>query len=323
MVRREITLEMRGFRSATALCSANRTMEEVIIKVTLVARSGNRFRLDSGLRENLWVSGKPTCSAMFPLITAERTSDVVIENLTLDGDLANNERLDGNYAGCIFLQDCNRFTIRGVTARRYNGDGISFQICHDVVVENCHCHDNADLGLHPGSGSQRPLLRNNHLERNDRLFWYGVKYGPWEEPDQRNRSYGISIGHHDTDNLMRDNDVADSGKVGILFRDESRGKDFWPNRNRVLANRIVNSGGEEGVAIEVQGKTRDIQIVGNQLRETRAPLRRTGLRVSAQAGTIKLADNRFEGFDKEVVDLPAWLRGRRPKPVVGLRVTPT
>ena len=44
------------------------------------------------------------------------------ENLALDGNKANNENLDGNYAGCVFLQDCSRVTMRGVTARSYNGD---------------------------------------------------------------------------------------------------------------------------------------------------------------------------------------------------------
>ena len=58
---------------------------------TLVARSGNRFKLNDGLRENLWVSAKPTCSSLFPLLTSERTADVVIEDLTLDGNRQQNE----------------------------------------------------------------------------------------------------------------------------------------------------------------------------------------------------------------------------------------
>ena len=125
-----------------------------------------------------------------------------------------------------------------------------------------------------------------------------------------NRDYGISIGHHDTDNVMRDNDVLRSGKVGVLFRDESRGKDFWPNRNRVESNRIVDSGGDEGIAIDVRGRTRDVHLVGNVLRETRAPMRRTGVRVSAEAGAVELADNRFEGFATEVVDLRSGVASR-------------
>jgi hypothetical protein len=307
---REITLEdPRGFQVGDGVVLRAKNPHDggpTVIKRTLVARSGNRFRLDSGLRENLWLTGKPTCSALFPLLTAEKTSDVVIENLALDGDKANNERLDGNYAGCIFLQDCNRFTIRNVTARNYNGDGISFQICHDVRVESCHSHDNADLGLHPGSGSQRPVLLDNRLERNTiGLFWcWGVKYGLAERNRiTGNRDYGISIGHHDTDNLIRDNDVHDSGKVGVLFRDESRGKDFWPNRNRLESNRIVDSGGDEGVAIDILGKTRDLRIIGNTVRETRAPVRRMGLRIATGVGSVQLADNHFEGFSREIVDL--------------------
>jgi hypothetical protein len=309
---REITLEdAKGFQVGDGVVLKATNLDDggpVVIKRTLVARSGTRFRLDSGLRENLWTTGKPTCASLFPLLTAERTSDVVIENLTLDGDKANNARLDGNYAGCIFLQDCNRFTIRGVTARNYNGDGISFQIAHDVVVENCHSHDNADLGLHAGSGSQRPIMRDNRLERNGigLYFCWGVKFGlASKNLIVGNRNFGISIGHHDTDNVILDNIVRESGKIGVLFRDESRGKDFWPNRNRLESNRVENSGGDDGVAIAVEGKTRELKVRGNRLRESRGSARRCGLRLAKEAGTIELAENTFEGFAKDVEDLRA------------------
>ncbi|GIS58084.1 MAG: hypothetical protein CM1200mP2_03090 [Planctomycetaceae bacterium] len=76
----------------------------------------------------------------------------------------------------------------GVEARNNNGDGISWQICHDVVVENCHSHDNADLGLHPGSGSQRPLIRKKQgrTQQYRRLLLLGdqVRVGR-EQPDHR------------------------------------------------------------------------------------------------------------------------------------------
>ena len=242
---------------------------------------------------------------MFPLFTSEYTADVTIEKLTLDGNGKNNTNLNGNYGGCIFLQDCNRYIIRDVESRNYNGDGISFQICHDVVVENCHSHDNTDLGVHPGSGSQRPLIRNCVLERNDQgLFWcWGVKFGLAEHNRMfDNRSYGISIGHNDTDNTMRHNEISGSGKVGILFRDDNRGRDFWANRNVVEHNRVSNTGGEDGIAIDIQGSTKDIQIKNNTLRETRAPMQRIGCRISSQASNIELTDNSIEGFSAAVVD---------------------
>jgi hypothetical protein len=142
--------------------------------------------------------------------------------------------------------------------RRFVGDGISFQICHGVVVENCHSHDNSDFGVYPGSGSQRPLIRNN--------------------------------------------DINNSGKIGILFRDDTRGQDFWANRNVVENNRIINSGGDAGIAIDINGRTKDTRIVKNEIRETRQPMQRTAIRIAADAGRVELAANVIEGFAENVVD---------------------
>jgi hypothetical protein len=277
----------------------------VAIKRTLVARAGNRFKLHDGLRSNVWLAGAPTCASLFPLLTSERTHDIWIENLALDGNRANCENMNGNYGGAIFMQDCNRLTFRNLVARNYNGDGISFQVCHDVVVEDCRCLDNADLGIHAGSGSQRPLIRNCRMERNTiGLYWcWGVKYGLAE--DNRiaaSRNYGISIGHCDTDNVMRGNEVRDSGKVGILFRDENRGRDFWPNRNLVEKNRVTDSGEAEGVAIDLRGQTKDVGLLGNHLEETRAALQRVGIRVGAQVERLTMDGNRIEGFAIPVAD---------------------
>lgn len=305
----EITLASRGglrVGDGVVLKTKNPHNGSVdVIKRTLIGRSGNRFKLSDGLRKNLWLSGKPTCSSLFPLFTSEYTSDVTIENLTLDGNGKNTTNLNGNYGGCIFLQDCNRYTIRHVETRNYNGDGISFQICHDVVVENCHSHDNTNLGIHPGSGSQRPLIRNCVLERNDQgLFWcWGVKFGLAEGNKMiDNRSYGTSIGHNDTDNVMRNNTISGSGKVGILFRDDNRGRDFWANRNLIENNRISNTGGADGVAIDIQGQTKDVRLANNELFETRQPMNRIGIRVGRQASNIQLAENAINGFATAVLD---------------------
>jgi hypothetical protein len=305
---REITLAKNsGFRVGDGVVLFGKNAhngDQEVIKRTLVAKSGNQFKLSAGLRKNLWLSGKPRCASVFPLLTSEFTSDVVIENLTIDGNGKQNENLNGNYGGCIFLQDCKQYTFRNVETRNYNGDGISFQICHDVRIEDCHSHDNADLGFHPGSGSQRPVILNSKMANNNiGLFWcWGVKFGLAENNQMiGNRNYGISIGHNDTDNVMRNNVVENSGLVGILFRDDSRGVDFWANRNLVENNKIVNSGGETGVAIDIHGKTKDLIIRNNQLSETRAPAKRIGIRVGAQSERVALDDNKVEGFAQEIV----------------------
>ncbi|MBT4693765.1 MAG: right-handed parallel beta-helix repeat-containing protein [Planctomycetaceae bacterium] len=275
------------------------------IKRTLVARNGKRFKLNDGLRKNVWLKGKPTATSVFPLFTSERTSDVIIQDLVLDGNRENNVNMNGNYGGCIFLQDCNRYTMNGVTTRNYNGDGISFQICHDVVVENCYSHGNQDLGVHPGSGSQRPVIRNNKLHDNGiGIFWcWGVRYGLAERNNiQRNRNFGISIGHCDTDNVMRFNTVVDSGKVGILFRDDSRGKDFWANRNIIEENKIINSGAADGIGILIEGRTRDTQVRNNSIIEKRGPMNRTAIKIQENVGNLNLESNTIEGYNNKIVD---------------------
>jgi hypothetical protein len=305
----EITLvDAAGFRVGDGICLRARNPDnggQTVVKRTLVARSGSRFKLDRPLRENLWLLGKATVSTLFPILSGENIAGVVIENLTLDGNKENNENLDGNYAGCIFLQDCNRITLRKVTTRNYNGDGMSWQICHDVVVEDCHSHDHTGLGLHPGSGSQRPIIRGNRLERNDigLYFCWGVKFGLAEKNTiTDSRSYGISIGHRDTDNMIRENEVRRSGKVGVLFRAE-RGQAFAPHRNRLEKNHIIDSGPASGVGIDVQGETESVTLAHNQLRETREPMSRIGIRLGAATRAIELIDNRMEGFAVAVSDL--------------------
>lgn len=304
----EITLaDAAGFEVGDGVCL--RTVNphhggRDVVKRTLVARSGNRFKLDRGLRQNFWTGQEHSVATLFALITAENAADIAIENLVLDGNREQNAHLDGNYAGCVWFQDCCRIAIRGVEARNYNGDGLSWQICHDVLVEHCHCHDNADLGMHPGSGAQRPVVRNNRIERNSigLFFCWGVKYGLAEDNSiVANRECGISIGHRDDHNLVRNNEVRDSGRVGILFRPE-RGEGFTASGNRIEDNRVIDSGPDDGVAVDIQGVTAGNVIARNALLETRAPASRIGIRLGAQAGENELTDNRIEGFAVSVAD---------------------
>ena len=305
----EITLtDAADFRVGDGICLRTKNPHNGgtdIAKRTLVARSGARFKLDRPLRQNFWKAAETTCSSLFPLVTGEEISDFAIENLILDGNKQQNDLLDGNYAGCIFLQDISRATIRGVTARNYNGDGISFQVAHDVRVEKCHSHDNTGLGMHPGSGSQRPILRGNRIERNDIgiFFCWGVKFGLAEENTIIDcRKQGISIGHRDTDNVIRRNLVQGSGEVGLLFRPE-RGRDFAPHRTLVVENQIENSGSANGIAIDVQGEVNLVTLERNELRETRSPAERIAIKLGPATGRIELVANRLEGFAVDLADL--------------------
>lgn len=301
----EITLsDASSFQLGDGVCLRTKdakTGVQTVIKRTLVARSGSRFKLDKALRDNVWRLNNGTVSTLFPILSGEFIEDVVIENLTLDGDKDHNAELDGNYAGCIFLQDCNRITMRGVHARNYHGDGISWQICHDVTVEHCVSEGHTGLGLHPGSGSQRPIMRDNILRNNNIgiFFCWGVKRGVAENNQIADNKVGVSIGHHDNDNLVSGNTITGSKEAGVLFRPE-RGPDFAGHRNRIEANTLRDNGGESGAAIDIQGGTQSLRIMGNTIEDTRGKGKRSAVRAGAETQDIVVEGNTIKGFAQDV-----------------------
>jgi hypothetical protein len=276
-----------------------------IVQRTLVACSGNRFKLDSRLMERFHLAGDPQIATNFSLLQCTDVAHVVIENLTLDGNKAHNEMIDrGAFDdGCIRLDGSNRITIRDLTVREFYCDGIVWGISHDVVVENCRLHDGARLAIHSGSGSQRSIVRGNRVQRSAEgiYFCWGAQHGLYEKNVIEDCGYGITIGHRDTDNLIRDNDIRRSAQAGIYFRGGN--KAFAPHRNRIERNRIFDSGPEKGVAIDINGETESVTVIGNELRETRSPASRIGILIGKETRDVRCSDNRIEGFAVPVSDL--------------------
>ncbi len=300
----EITLkDANGFRIGDGVCLRSGSAR-FAIKRTLVARDGARFKLDRPLRENVWLDSKQeaTAETLFPLLSGENIEDTVIENLTLDGNRAQNGLLDGNYAGCVWLQDCRRITMQKIEARNYHGDGLSWQICHDVLVENCHSHGHSGLGLHPGSGSQRTIIRHCRLDGNDIgiFFCWGVRGGLAEDNTITGNRVGISIGHRDTDNTVRANIITGSTATGILFRHEKDAAAAG-HRNVIENNTLTDNGGESDAAIKLEAPVRSIILTGNTLTETRGPARRTAIFISSGVEDLKMEGNTMKGFAAEVV----------------------
>jgi hypothetical protein len=276
-----------------------------IIQRTLIASSGNRFKLDRRLEERFHLGGDPHVATNFALIQCTNVTDVIIENIAVDGNKAHNEMLDqGAFDdGSIRLDECNRITVRGVTVRDFYCDGIVWGISHDVLVENCHLYDGARLAIHSGSGSQRSIVRGNKVLRSGEgvYFCWGAQHGLYERNVFEECGYGMTLGHSDTDNLIRDNDIRRSGQAGIHFRGGN--KAFAPHRNRFEKNRIVDSGGEKGIAIDINGETESVALIRNDLRETRAAASRIGIRIAAEARDTRCDDNHIEGFAVAIADL--------------------
>lgn len=281
-----------------------------VTKHTIEAIDGNELRMDVQPRKNHWITHNARAATLFPVVTANWAENISIAHLVIDGNRAKNDPLDGNHGGCIFMQDCKQVTIDSVHACNNNGDGISWQICDDVTVRDCKSTGHAGLGLHPGSGSQRPVIKNNLIEDCETgLFWcWGVQHGLAEENEIRNCShYGISIGHRDTDNIMRRNRILNAGIAGLVFRIE--GEDTpcrQPHRNRIESNLFEGGGSakQAGIGIDIQVPIEDVHLIENRFTNPSAGHLQTGIRIGSGKADVRLAGNTFENLACDVERVP-------------------
>ena len=279
-----------------------------VIKDTVTRIDGQTLHLSRRLEKNAWLEDGATAATIFSLLTAEWVDDVLVEDLVLNGNRAENEEINGNYAGGVFIQHCDRHTFRNVVSRDYNGDGFSFQVCDDIRFENCRAQNNANLGFHPGSGSQRPIFRSCTARGNSQgiFFCWGVSDGLAENCDlSDNLDYGVTIGHRDTDNRLHSCTIERNHKVGLRFRQplsEFRGA----HRNIVEGCTLRDNGfAAEGIGVQFLGATHDIILRDNRIEDSGAGKQKTGVQVSAEAQGALLAGNTFAGLERDVVYLSA------------------
>jgi polygalacturonase len=268
----------------------------------------NTFSFDTPLNADCLVANQAMAATVFPIITGYNIEGARLEGLTIDGNKSENVPLNGCRGGGIFLYRGFGTVIRDCQVKNFNGDGISFQQSNDVIVEDCISEQNTGLGLHPGSGSQRPVVRNCIARNNgeDGLFLcWRVRHGIFEKNLlENNGRYGISIGHKDTDNLLQDNEVRGNREDGVMFRNETVG--MAGHRNRLERNVIENNGGQgEMAGIRVRGETRDLVFRNNVIRDTRpgnARKQTVGIRIEDGVGEVTLDGNQIEAQTKLIDD---------------------
>jgi hypothetical protein len=266
----------------------------------VTGRNANTFALSLPLNADCMVQNGAQAATVFPVISGYHVEGARVENLAIDGNKEANVPLNGCRGGGIFLYRCPGAVLSQCIVRRYPGDGISFQQCNDVQVLDCVSEENAGLGLHPGSGSQRPLVRHCTARANgeDGLFLcWRVKNGLFEDNLlEGNSRFGISIGHKDTDNLLQGNKVLGNHQDGIFFRNETEG--MAGHRNRVENNLIENNGlGRPAAGIRVRGETRDLVLKGNTIRDTRPAgqlKQTTGIALEEKVGPVQMEGNSID-----------------------------
>ena len=275
---------------------------------TIIGRvDENTFIINSPLQADCMVRNNALAKNTFPILSAYYAENIRIEGITVDGNRADNAHLNGCRGAGIFFYRVNNSQIHNCTVHDYNGDGYSFQQSNNISIENCVSHHNEGLGFHPGSGSQRPTIRNNAAceNRDDGLFLcWRVRHGTFEGNELRgNGRYGISIGHKDSDNLLRANTVIGNVNHGIYFRDEP--EYTGGHRNRLEGNKIYNNGTNgKGSGIYIDGETNDTVIVSNEIgnqSEVGDSTQRFGVVIGAKAKRVQLEGNRIErNLDGEI-----------------------
>ena len=273
----------------------------------ITGQNGNTFSISLPLNADCMVENGGRAATVFPVVSGYHCEDVRVQDLTIEGNKAENTYIDGCRGGGIFLYRCPGAVIERCIVRNYNGDGISFQQSNDVTVTDCLSENNGGLGLHPGSGSQRPIVRGCTARGNkdDGLYLcWRVKYGLFEDNVlEGNGRFGISIGHKDTDNLLRKNQVRGNQQAGVHFRNESEG--MAGSRNRLEENLIENNGvSHDAPGIQVRGETRDLVFKNNIIRDTRPEADRKqtiGIQLEEKVGAVTLEANRITA-QKELAD---------------------
>ncbi len=285
------------FRVGGAIMLEN-DKDRLIATVTKI--DGNVIYMDRQTKSDFWLGTTPHAKTVFSIITApQNTNDVKIKNIVLDGNRAQSEKVDGNYAAAVFAQNCNRWKFENVTSQNYNGDGYSYQVCNDFVFENCKALNNSYRGFHPGSGSRRPIWKNCSASGNHvgLYFCWGVNDGLAENCDFSENNYGSTIGHRDTDNVIRGCTFRNNKNAGIRFRKQEE----FRSAHRITIQDCYIADNAYGVILE--GAISGTVIKNNTFESTGKDKQKVAIKINKGVKDTCIQDNIFKNCPIEIEDL--------------------
>jgi parallel beta-helix repeat protein len=236
----------------------------------------------------------------YPILCTENSANVTFEDLTVDGNKAENAYLDGCRGGAIYMYNVRNVTVKNCVARNYNGDGISMQISDNVHVVNCESYGQTGYGVHPGTGSSNSEVDHCRLHNNGDIgifLCWRVRHGRFHDNViEDNGHYGISIGHKDTDNEFANNTIARNGVSGVYFREETPLNSG--HRNTFRNNKVLDNGSAKaGYGFYIAANVNDTVITGNQISDTRgtSATQRYAVYKAKGAGSVHQENNTVEG----------------------------
>ncbi|MFP4058380.1 MAG: hypothetical protein ACLF0G_16050 [Candidatus Brocadiia bacterium] len=283
---------------------------------TLTWREAERFGISRMLHHDYARSANGFVASSFPLISGEGIEDASVARLAVDGNRAQNPTfLNGCRGGGVFLIRTRDVALRDLHVAHLNADGISFQQTVGTRIEECVCEDNANHGLHPGSGSVGAVLRRCTCRRNgaDGIYYcLRVSFSLCEEcVIEANGRDGISIGGRDTDHLVRRNAVRGNARCGVFFRPHDRA--MAGNRNRLEENRVAGNCRARGEGeVHIAAPLADVHLLRNRIRSLAPNV--PGVRVAEGTEGVVVHDNTIEADQPLVVEGEPEAVHRGPPP---------
>jgi len=179
--------------------------------------------LDRGLEADYIEDQEPRLVTAYPLIFGHGIKQAAVRNICLEGNLEENpDSIGGCRGGALYFAKSRNIKIEDIVERNYRGDGLSFQMCQNVMVRNSSFSENTGCGLHPGAGSTGATFENCRADGNGACgFFFCVRANHMTVRAcsfQGNVVAGISIGKRDCHNLIEDCCIKDNQGPAIIFR---------------------------------------------------------------------------------------------------------
>lgn len=234
-------------------------------------------------------------SSVIEVIKAE---NVLISNLTADGNRTENFFADGcNSAGILILKS-KKVTVDNVHVKDFNGEGISWQITENVTIRNSEISGSGNTGMHPGTGSPFTIIENNdvHHNDNDGLFicWRVYQSTVTNNKFHHNGRFGICTGHKDTDVIFTENHIFENGSDGVHLRGERESN--APHRNTFVKNTIENNGTKNGgYGFSINSPARDLVLKENIFRSTGEKMQKAAVYIQSDGLPPELLNNQMQG----------------------------
>ena len=280
---------------------------------TITWIDGDWVGLDHGIEADYAASDAPCLTTIYPLVFGHNIEGAAIRDVWLEGNRADNEtHMGGCRGGAVYFYQSRDIEISGIRERDFYGEGLSFQMCRDVVVKDCRFDENTGNGLHPGAGSTNALFENCHAEGNGKSgFFFCVRAN---HISVRNCSFksnesGLSIGTRDCNNLIENCCIEDNRGAGLLIRKTPRPTEVHSClvRNCRIRNNALESGRGQ---VEIENDAHDLLFVNNRIAANKERAS-AGFALGAMVRAIYLEGNScencavdLEGEPGSLVDVP-------------------